>query len=81
MRLDVQTKTPIHAGYTTDHYAYTWDIGTTATFTRSNPVVILLTMGVLLTHLMQTVAERLRMTVRDTGERQNPFDQCLPRRF
>ena len=26
-------------GYTTDYGVYNWDIGTTATFTRSNPIV------------------------------------------
>ena len=32
-------------GYTTDYDVITWDIGTTATFTRSNPVVSFLRFG------------------------------------
>jgi hypothetical protein len=38
-------------GYTTSHDAITWDIGTTATFTRSNPVVSFLRsdLGIFLT--------------------------------
>lgn len=34
-----QQSTGPTAGYTTDYDVYNWDIGTTATFTRSNPIV------------------------------------------
>ena len=34
-----QQSTGAKKGYTTDYDVYNWDIGTTATFTRSNPIV------------------------------------------
>ena len=56
-------------GYTTDHDAYTWDIGTTATFTRSNPVVSFLgaDLGILLTEFQGVIAEDIEEMRGDTG--------------
>lgn len=56
-------------GYTTDHDAYTWDIGTTATFTRSNPVVSFLgaDLGILLTEFQGVIAEDIEEMRGNTG--------------
>lgn len=56
-------------GYTTDHDAYTWDLGTTATFTRSNPVVSFLgaDLGVLLTEFQGVIAEDIEEKRGNTG--------------
>ena len=56
-------------GYTEDHDAYTWDIGTTATFTRSNPVVSFLRadLGILLTEFQGVIAEDIEELRGNTG--------------
>jgi len=56
-------------GYTTDHDAYTWDIGTTATFTRSNPVISALgaDLGILLTEFQGVIAEDIEEERGNTG--------------
>lgn len=61
-------------GYTTDHDAYTWDIGTTATFTRSNPVVSFLgaDLGILLTEFQGVIAEDIEEMRGNTGGLINP---------
>ena len=56
-------------GYTTDHDAITWDIGTTATFTRSNPIVSALRsdLGIFLTEFQGVYASGIEDDRGDTG--------------
>ena len=56
-------------GYTTEHDAITWDIGTTATFTRSNPLVSLLgsDLGVFLTEFQGVFVDDIEDERGDTG--------------
>lgn len=56
-------------GYTTDHDALTWDIGTTATFTRSNPIVSALgsDLGIFLTEFQGVVVDGIEEDRGDTG--------------
>ena len=56
-------------GYTKEHDAFTWDIGTTATFTRSNPVVSFLRsdLGIFLTEFQGVYAGDIEEDRGDTG--------------
>ena len=56
-------------GYTTDHDAITWDIGTTATFTRSNPVVAALRsdLGIFLTEFQGVSVDGIEEERGNTG--------------
>lgn len=56
-------------GYTTDHDVFTWDIGTTATFTRSNPVVSFLRsdLGIFLTEFQGVMVDGIEDERGDTG--------------
>ena len=56
-------------GYTKDHDAFTWDIGTTATFTRSNPIVSALRsdLGVFLTEFQGIYIDDIEFERGDTG--------------
>ena len=56
-------------GYTTEHDAITWDIGTTATFTRSNPVVSFLRsdLGIFLTEFQGVMVDGIEDDRGDTG--------------
>ena len=56
-------------GYTTDHDAFTWDIGTTATFTRSNPIVAALgsDLGIFLTEFQGVSVSDIENLRGDTG--------------
>ena len=56
-------------GYTTDHDVLTWDIGTTATFTRSNPVVSALRsdLGIFLTEFQGLIIDDIEDERGDTG--------------
>tara|TARA_B110000971_G_scaffold124791_1_gene127746 strand:+ start:7184 stop:9802 length:2619 start_codon:yes stop_codon:yes gene_type:complete len=56
-------------GYTTDHDATTWDIGTTATFTRSNPLMSLLgaDLGILLTEFQGVMVDGIEEKRGDPG--------------
>ena len=56
-------------GYTTEHDAYTWDIGTTATFTRSSPLISFFgaDLGVLLTEFQGVIAEDIEEKRSETG--------------
>lgn len=56
-------------GYTTKHDAMTWDIGTTATFTRSNPVVNFLgaDLGILLTEFQGVIVDDIEDKRGNTG--------------
>lgn len=56
-------------GYTTDHDVLTWDIGTTATFTRSNPVVSALRsdLGIFLTEFQGLVIDDIEDERGNTG--------------
>ena len=56
-------------GYTTDYDVYSWDIGTTATFTRSNPVVNFLRsdLGIFLTEFQGVYADGIEEERGDTG--------------
>ena len=56
-------------GYTEEHNVYTWDIGTTATFTRSNPVVSFLRsdLGIFLTEFQGVYASDIEKERGNTG--------------
>jgi hypothetical protein len=56
-------------GWTEDHDAWTWDIGTTATFTRSNPVVGALgsDLGIFLTEFQGVIVEDIEEKRGNTG--------------
>ena len=56
-------------GYTTDHDVLTWDIGTTATFTRSNPIVSALRsdLGIFLTEFQGLIIDDIEDERSDTG--------------
>ena len=56
-------------GYTTDYDVFTWDIGTTATFTRSNPVVNFLRsdLGIFLTEFQGVSVDGIEEDRGDTG--------------
>lgn len=56
-------------GYTKDHDAITWDIGTTATFTRSNPVVSALRsdLGILVTEFQGVSVDGIEEDRGNTG--------------
>lgn len=56
-------------GYTTDHDVVTWDIGTTATFTRSNPVVSALRsdLGIFLTEFQGVSVDGIEEDRGNTG--------------
>jgi hypothetical protein len=56
-------------GYTTDYDATTWDIGTTATFTRSNPVMNFLQadLGILLTEFQGVMVDGIEDERGDPG--------------
>ncbi len=56
-------------GYVDDHDAITWDIGTTATFTASNPVVSALgaNIGILLTEFQGLIVDDIEERRADTG--------------
>jgi hypothetical protein len=56
-------------GYTTDHDVFTWDIGTTATFTRSNPIVSFLRsdLGIFLTEFQGVHADGIEEDRGNTG--------------
>ena len=64
-------------GYVTDHDAVTWDIGTTATFTRSNPVVAFLRsdLGIFLTEFQGLHVDGIEEDRGDTG---NIFSSSNP---
>ena len=57
-------------GYTTDHDVFTWDIGTTATFTRSNPIVSFLRsdLGIFLTEFQGVHADGIEEDRGNTGD-------------
>jgi hypothetical protein len=56
-------------GYSTEHDAFTWDIGTTATFTRSNPVVSFLRsdLGIFLTEFQGVEVDGIEDDRGNTG--------------
>jgi hypothetical protein len=56
-------------GYTTDYDATTWDIGTTATFTRSNPIMSFLRadLGILLTEFQGVIVDGIEDERGETG--------------
>lgn len=56
-------------GYTTDYDGLTWDIGTTATFTRSNPIVNFLgsDLGIFLTEFQGVVVDGIEEERGNTG--------------
>ena len=56
-------------GYTTDYDATTWDIGTTATFTRSNPIMSFLKadLGILLTEFQGVIVDDIEEERGETG--------------
>lgn len=56
-------------GFTTDYDVFTWDIGTTATFTRSNPVVNFLRsdLGIFLTEFQGVSVDGIEEERGDTG--------------
>ena len=56
-------------GYTTDYDVFTWDIGTTATFTRSNPVVSFLRsdLGIFLTEFQGVSVDGIEDERGNTG--------------
>jgi hypothetical protein len=56
-------------GYTTDYDATTWDIGTTATFTRSNPIMSFLQadLGILLTEFQGVMVDGIEDERGDPG--------------
>ena len=57
-------------GYTTEHDVFTWDIGTTATFTRSNPIVSFLRsdLGIFLTEFQGVHADGIEEDRGNTGD-------------
>lgn len=67
-------------GYTTAHDASTWDIGTTATFTRSNPVVSFFgaDLGILLTEFQGVIAEDIEEERGNTGGLIDPNTGTYP---
>ena len=67
-------------GYTTDYDVYSWDIGTTATFTRSNPVVNFLRsdLGIFLTEFQGVYADGIEEERGNTGGLDTDLDGIYP---
>ena len=67
-------------GWTTEHDAYTWDIGTTATFTRSSPLISFFgaDLGVLLTEFQGVIAEDIEEERGNTGGLIDPATGMYP---